>query len=310
MTSPPAHYYAPLVATVEIEHFRFGRWALLTFPFQALVWRTLLAALLLHWSIYLWRWREMAAEVLELLLGVALVRPPRCWMQRIIYVHWLFGSIPLRIVYQSLLFHFMRLQLFETLPSSFEQLLGNDFKAMCTSNTLQMLREMPQVARNLESFTDVASSYDEDVLDALHRANGRRMFAITGIDVTKAHLRDTNRQANYHTLQQLVNVQQVVIYLPKHSYFHKQFTDLIRRLDASGFIAFWRRSAFAEYGQRHNQGQNQDQEQLHQIQQRRIHETQLSAIYSVMGALYGIASLVFCAELLLYRLINPTAANS
>ncbi|KAM8720662.1 hypothetical protein ACLKA7_006666 [Drosophila subpalustris] len=309
MTSPPAHYYVPLVATVELEYFRFGHWALLTFPFQAIVWRTLLAALLLHWSVYMWRWRGMGGQVLELLLGVALARLPRSWMQRIIYVHWLLGSIPLRIVYQSLLFHFMRLQLFETLPSSFEQLLGSNFHAICTSNTHQMLREMQQVERNLESFTDVASAYDEDVLDALHRANGRRMFAITGIDVTKAHLRDTSREVNYYILPQFVNVQQVAIYMPKHSYFHKQFTDLIRRLDASGFIAYWRRSAFAEYGQRYGQNQR-NQEQLHRDQQRRIHKTQLSAIYSVMGVLYGIAALVFCAELLFYHLINTPTVNS
>jgi len=245
--------------------------------------------------------------VLELLLGVALARLPRCWMQRLIYVHWLFGSIPLRIVYQSLLFHFMRLQLFETVPTSFEQLLGSNFKALCTSNTLNMLKEMPQVARSYESFSDVASSYDEDVLDALHRANGRRVFGITDIDVTKGHLRHTNREENYHILTQYINVQQIVIYMPKHSYFYKQFTDLIRRLDASGFIDFWRRSAIAEYEKRHSNslGLNKE-EQLHQEQQRRTRETQLSAMYIVMGALYGIAGLVFCAELLLYRLIHPS----
>ncbi|KAH8388094.1 hypothetical protein KR093_011674, partial [Drosophila rubida] len=305
MTSTPPHYYAPLVAVVASEDFRFGRIAWLTFPFQWQVWQALLTALVLHWSVYVWQWRRIGWQVVELLLGVALPRLPHCWRQRLIYVHWLLGSIPLRIVYQSLLFHFMRLQLFETLPSSFEQLLAANFRALCTSNTLQMLREMPQVARHYESFTGVTSSYDQDVLDALqrNRTNGRRLFAIAGVDVTKAQLRDTGQQEDYHILTQYVNVQQVVIYMPKHSYFYKQFTDLIQRLDASGFIDFWRRSTFDEYAHRKKKRVDHEEElKQEQRQRQRIHDDQLIALFSVMSILYVMAAFILCMELLIHRL--------
>ncbi|KAH8270995.1 hypothetical protein KR044_008909 [Drosophila immigrans] len=307
MTSTPAHYYAPLVAVVDSEYFRFGRIALLTFPFQWQVWQTLFAALLLHWSVYVWHWRRLGWQVVEMLLGVALPRLPHTWRQRVVYAHWLWGSIPLRIVYQSLLFHMMRLQLFEALPGSFEQLLACNFRALCTSNTLQMLREMPQVARHYDSFTGVTSSYDQDVLDALNRNRSaeKLLFAIAGVDVTKAYLRDTGQEESYRILTQYVNVQQVVIYMPKHSYFYKQFTDLIRCLDASGFIDFWRRSTFAEYAQRHRRRVDSEEEVKQLLQKRRMHETQLTAIYGVMGTLYAIAGIIFCLELLIHRLSRP-----
>lgn len=312
LTSPPAHYYAPLVATVKSDHFRFGRLALITFPFQWCVWSILLMALLLHWAIYVWRWPRQGFQVLELLLGNAMANFPRNWMQRLIYTHWLWGTIPLRIVYQSLLFHFIRFQLFETLPTSFEQLLANDFQALCTSSTLQMLNEMPQVQRSYGSFKGLPTSYDQDVLDALHRdededEDTRHQFAITGMDITNAYLRATNREENYQTLSQYVNVQQVVIYMPKHSYFHKQFTDLIRQLDAGGFIAMWRRAAFTAFSQSNiGQGRSQSQEQRDREQRQRHHQTQLGAIYGLMGILYCLAGVVFGVELLLHRYATTT----
>ncbi|XP_032593999.1 ionotropic receptor 21a-like [Drosophila grimshawi] len=250
LSSPMAHYYAPLVATVAIDKFRFGSLKLLHFPFQWGVWVTLLAALLVHGVVYVWRWRVNGLQVLELLLGVTVVRLPRTWMQRIIYAHWMYGSIPLRVVYQSLLFHFIRLQLFESLPNSFEQLLDQHFRGLCTSSMLGMLREVPHLERIYESFESISSPYDEAVLDVLHQRGDTRLFAITGLDTTNAYLWATNRQSKYHILTQYVNLQQVVIYMPKHSYFKQQFNDLLRQLDASGFIDYWRRAAFSEYSHR------------------------------------------------------------
>ncbi|XP_032593994.1 uncharacterized protein LOC6565231 [Drosophila grimshawi] len=197
-----AHYYAPLVATVAIDKFRFGSLKLLHFPFQWGVWVTLLAALLVHGVVYVWRWRVNGLQVLELLLGVTVVRLPRTWMQRIIYAHWMYGSIPLRVVYQSLLFHFIRLQLFESLPNSFEQLLDQHFRGLCTSSMLGMLREVPHLERIYESFESISSPYDEAVLDALHQRGDTRLFAITGLDTTNAYLWATNRQSEYHILTQ------------------------------------------------------------------------------------------------------------
>lgn len=306
LTSPPAHYNSPLVATVKSDDFRFGRLALITFPFQWCVWGTLLGALLLHWAVYVWHWPRQGFQVFELLLGNAMANFPRNWMQRLIYSHWLWGTIPLRIVYQSLLFHFIRFQLFETLPISFEQLLASDFQALCTASNLQMLNEMPQVQRSYGSFKGLSTSYDQDVLDALHRreeeGQQRHQFAITGMDLTNAYLRATNREQSYQTLTQYVNIQQVVIYMPKHSYLHKQFTELIRRLDAGGFIAIWRRAAFTAFSQsKFGLVQSQSEEQRDREQRQRHHQTQMGAIYGLMGILYCMASVVFGAELLLHR---------
>ncbi|XP_017869398.1 PREDICTED: uncharacterized protein LOC108618004 [Drosophila arizonae] len=303
LTSPVAHYYAPLVATVAIKHFQFGQLTLLYFPFQSCVWLLLLVALILHGLIYMWRWRPIGLQVLELLLGVTLVRLPRSWLQRVIYAHWLYGSIPLRVVYQSLLFHFIRLQLFETLPYSFEQLLASNFRGMCTSNILSMLREMPQVAHNYESYISIPSPYDEVVLDALHQMGDGRYFAITGLDTAVAHLTATNRQRSYHILSQYINLQQVVIYMPKHTYFKELFNDMLRNLDASGCIDFWRRDAFAKYSRRTLQQRSLSQLQDDQQEHRQNEQLrQLIGIYSLMGTLYALSILVFCAELLCHRL--------
>lgn len=278
------------------------------FPFQSSVWLTLLAALLLHWGVYVWRWRRQGFQVLELLLGNAMANVPRSWMQRLIYSHWLWGTIPLRIVYQSLLFHVIRFQLFETLPTSFEQLLASDFHALCTPDTLQMLNEMPQVQRSYGSFKGLPTTYDQDVLDALQHGEGEdegstHQFAIAGADVTAAHLRATNREQSYQTLAQYVNVQQVVIYMPKHTYLRKHFTDLIRQLDAGGFIAIWRRAAFTAYSRSNlGQGQVQSQEQLEREQRRRHHQLQMEATFCFMGIMYCLAGMVFGAELLLHRI--------
>lgn len=303
LTSPMAHYYAPLVATVAIKHFRFGQLTLLYFPFQSGVWLLLLVAVLLHGLIYMWRWRPIGLQVLELLLGVTLVRLPRSWLQRVIYAHWLYGSIPLRVVYQSLLFHFIRLQLFEQLPDSFEQLLESNFRGMCTSNILGMLREMPQAAHSYENYISIPSPFDEAVLDTLHQMGDGRYFAITGLDPATAHLSATNRQNSYHILSQYINLQQVVIYMPKHSYFKELFNDMLRHLDASGCIDFWRRAAFAEYSRRTVQQRSLSQMQDDQQVERQNEQLrQLIGIYSLIGTLYALSILIFCAELLCHRL--------
>ncbi|XP_068159451.1 uncharacterized protein Ir7f isoform X1 [Drosophila tropicalis] len=296
MTTPLTHYYTPLVATVNLDNYRFGSLAILTFPFDWSVWLILLWSLILHIFIYLCRWRSASHEVLEILLGGSLARLPRQWAHRAIYAHWIYASIPLRICYQSLLFHLIRLQLFGSVPSSFEQLLDDKFHALCTSMTLQTLQEMPQVAGRYESFHGMATVYDQNVLDELdhckHDQRKGKVFAITSQEVTRFHLRDSNRLDDYVILNRYVNIQQLSIFMPKHSYFYEKINEAIRRFDANGFLAAMRRAAFDSNERKKEKDQRR----------RYIDNGQLMGIYKLMIAMYSLAAIILGIELLLRRL--------
>ncbi|XP_030379263.1 uncharacterized protein LOC115627661 [Scaptodrosophila lebanonensis] len=293
LTSPLSHYYSPLVATVEYGSYRISSLALLLFPFKLHVWLILLCAVALHLIIYMARRYDTftGMHVIELLLGASIVRFPRAWLQRGIYAHWLYGSLPLRVVYQSLLFHLIRKQIFASVPDSFEKLLAENFIGITTSNTLQLLEEIPGVMRQYDSFVGMVTSWDQEVLDALHPAHkgGRKLFAITSLDVTNSYLRSNYHLGQYYILPQYVNVQQIGIYLPKHSYFYDKFDLVIRQLYNGGLTSTWRRWTFGERGPLKRQITNTS-----------IGIGDLLGICMVMGTIYTLALLVFCIELLVH----------
>ncbi|XP_022231103.2 LOW QUALITY PROTEIN: uncharacterized protein LOC111080038 [Drosophila obscura] len=290
LTTGMSYYSAPLVAVLQRESYRVGSLALLTFPFEWSVWLILVGALALQMAI-----RCAALPVLELLLGQSLSRLPRCWLHRLVLAHWLYAVIPLRICYQSLLFQLIRMQLFAALPDSLEQLLSENFRGVCAANTLRMLHELPLVAHRTESFTGLATPYDQEVLDSLQQAEGRKIFAIAGRDVTLAYLRSSSRPDSYHVVEQPVNVEYAGLYMPKHSYLYEKVNGVLRRLDDTGFIHAWRRSAFVAHRSR-------QQELPHERDRRRyISNAQLSGVYKFMTLLYAICGCVFAGELLLQR---------
>ncbi|SPP78323.1 uncharacterized protein LOC117580878 [Drosophila guanche] len=289
LTTGMSYYSAPLVAVLQRESYRFGSLALLTFPFEWSVWLMLLGCLALQMAI-----RGAALPALELLLGQTLTRLPRSWLPRLVLAHWLYAVIPLRICYQSLLFHLIRMQLFATLPSSLEQLLAENFHGLCTANTLRMLHEMPLVAGRTESFTGLATPYDQEVLDTLQHAQGGKIFAIASMDVALAYLRSSSQPDSYHVVGQPVNVEYAGLYMPKHSYLYEKLNEAIRRLDDTGFIHAWRRAAFVAH-------RRQQDVPLAQERRRYISNSKLSGVYKLLALLYTICGLVFAIELLLQR---------
>ncbi|XP_017136828.1 uncharacterized protein LOC108152189 [Drosophila miranda] len=289
LTTGMSYYSSPLVAVLQRESYLIGSLALLTFPFEWTVWLILLGSLALQIAI-----RRAGLPVLELLLGQSLARLPRSWLHRLVFAHWLYAVMPLRICYQSLLFHLIRMQLFAALPDSLEQLLTENFRGVCTGNTLRMLHEMPLVAGRTESFSGLATLYDQEVLDSLQQTGGHKVFAIAGMDVTLAYLRSSSRPDSYHVVGQPVNVEYAGLYMPKHSYLYEKVDDAIRRLDDTGFIHAWRRAAFVAHRRVEKLPQEQDR-------RRYISNSQLSGVYKLMTVLYSICGFVFAGELLLQR---------
>ncbi|XP_016997594.2 uncharacterized protein Ir7f [Drosophila takahashii] len=302
LTTPMSYYSANLVAVLQLERYRLSSLALLAFPFELSVWLLLLLALLVHLAIHLPGRRSNRGgdggggglQVVALLLGAALARLPRPWRHRLIAAHWLWASIPLRISYQSLLFHLIRLQLYSTPSFSLEQLLAEGFQGICTANTERLLLEMPQLVRNPDSFHSLDTPSDWDVLNALQRNRKRKIFAVANQDVTQSFLHSSGQPNAYHVVKQPVNVEYAGMYMPKHSFLYEKLDDCIRRLDASGFIHAWRRAAFAGV----HRG---ERERVPQTSRRYINHAKLSGIYMVMAGMYLLSCLVFAGELILRR---------
>ncbi|KAH8235574.1 hypothetical protein KR032_003316 [Drosophila birchii] len=305
LTTPMSYYSANLVAVLQLERYRLGPLALLVFPFELPVWLLLLLALVIHLGLYLPCWRRRRnvvneqkedgdggeLQVLGLLLGTALARLPRSWRHRLIAAHWLWASIPLRICYQSLLFHLIRLQLYSNPSFSLEQLLAEGFQGICTANTRRLLLEMPQLAGSPDSIQALDTPSDLAVLQALERNTKRKIFAVANQDVALSFLHSSSHPNAYHVVRQPVNVEYAGIYMPKHSYLYEKVDETVRRLDAGGFIHAWRRAYFVAHRQ----------EAMQHTSRRYINHAKLSGIYIVMAAMYIIAGVVFAGELLSRR---------
>ncbi|XP_016948911.1 uncharacterized protein LOC108023783 [Drosophila biarmipes] len=300
LTTPMSYYSANLVAVLQLERYRISSLALLAFPFELSVWLLLLLALLIHLGLHLPGRSSSPGrhdgsgglQVVALLLGAALARLPRPWRHRFIAAHWLWASIPLRISYQSLLFHLIRLQLYSTPSFSLEQLLAEGFQGICTANTERLLLEMPLVARNPGSLHSLDTASDWDVLSALQRNRNGKIFAVTNQDVTRSFMHSSSQPDAYHVVKQPVNVEYIGMYMPKHSFLFEKVDDCIRRLDASGFIHAWQRAAFAGVHRR---------EQMTMTSRRYVNHAKLSGIYVVMSGMYLLSGLVFAGELVLRR---------
>ncbi|XP_017116132.1 uncharacterized protein LOC108138443 [Drosophila elegans] len=297
LTTPMSYYSANLVAVLQLERYRLGALALLVFPFELPVWLLLLLALLIHLVIHLPLRRRIQGgggglQVVALLLGATLARLPRSWRHRLIAAHWLWASIPLRISYQSLLFHLIRLQLYSTPSFSLEHLLEEGFQGISTANTQRLLLEMPQVSRSPDRFHSLDTPSDWDVLSALQRNRNRKLFAVVNQDITQSFLHSFGQTNAYHVVKQPVNVEYTGMYMPKHSFLYEKMDEVLRRLDAGGFILAWRRASFAAVHRR---------EQVPPTSRRFINHAKLSGIYMVMAGMYLLAVLVFAGELFLRR---------
>ncbi|KAH8363737.1 hypothetical protein KR200_005685 [Drosophila serrata] len=307
LTTPMSYYSASLVAVLQLERYRLGSLALLVFPFEPSVWLLLLLALVIHLGLYLPCWRRRrrrinvaggeretgggGLQVLGLLLGAALAQMPRSWRQRLIAAHWLWASIPLRICYQSLLFHLIRLQLYSTPSFSLDQLLAEGFQGICTANTRRLLLEMPQLDGNPDSIQALDTPSDLAVLEALQRNTNGKIFAVANQDVALSFIHSSSHPNAYHVVRQPVNVEYAGIYMPKHSYLYEKVDETVRRLDAGGFIHAWRRASFVAHRR----------EAVQQTNRRYVNHAKLSGIYMVMAGMYTLAGLVFAGELLLRR---------
>ncbi|KAH8287005.1 hypothetical protein KR054_000540, partial [Drosophila jambulina] len=304
LTTPMSYYSANLVAVLQLRCYRYSSLNLLLFPFDLPVWLMLLLALVIHLGLYLprRRWRIIYDEerdadgggglqILGLLLGTALARLPRAWRHRLIAAHWLWASIPLRICYQSLLFHLIRMQLYSTPASSLEELLAEGFQGICTANTRRLLLEMPQLAGSPESIQALDTPSDWTVLEALQRSTNSKIFAVANQDVVMSFLHSSRHPNAYHVVRQPVNVEYIGIYMPKHSYLYEKVDDIVRRLDAGGFIHAWRRASFVAHRR----------ERVQQTSRRFINHAKLSGIYMVMAGMYILAGIVFAGEVITRR---------
>ncbi|KAH8419718.1 hypothetical protein KR009_001532, partial [Drosophila setifemur] len=289
LTTPMSYYSGNLVAVLPMERYRQGPLALLAFPFQPLVWLFLLLSLLVHLLLQLNRKTGGGGgglQIIGLLLGASLARLPRSWRHRLIAAHWLLASLPLRVVYQSLLFHLIRLQLFAAPPLQWDQLLAEGYQGICTPQTHRLLLEMPQVVGHPENFRALDTSLEREVLETLQKSRESKLFAVANQDVTGSFFPSGG---SFHVVRQPVNVEYAGIYMPKHSYLYSKVGEAVNRLDAGGFILAWRRAAFA-------QGRSQRSDP---VQNSNLHG--ISGICLVMAGMYLLAGMVFVLELLLQR---------
>ncbi|KAH8304886.1 hypothetical protein KR018_012160, partial [Drosophila ironensis] len=293
LSTPMSYYSANLVAILHLDRYRLGPLALLVFPFELSVWLLLLLALIVHTVLQVGR-EQGGLQILALLLGAPLVQWSPQWRHRIIAGHWLWASIPLRVTYQSLLFHLIRMQIYANPPIQLDQLLAEGFCGVCTANTRRLLLEMPQVVRQPEMFRSLDVGTDWELLDYLQQHPGSRIFAIVNQDVAGAYIQATSSaQVNtYHVVQQAVNVEYTGIYMPKHSYLYGKVDDALRRLDAGGFILAWRNAAFNVRSREAVEEQASSQV---------INHGKLSGIYIVMAGMYLFAGIVFAGEVLIQR---------
>ncbi|KAH8331932.1 hypothetical protein KR067_002870 [Drosophila pandora] len=221
------------------------------------------------------------------------------WVCLLLFASWLCFTLVVRAMYGALLFLILRYHLHQRLPDSLQDLVDGGYTAIMSRTTLQDLREVTGLQNILELRTIVVSSeLEEEVLRQLERFSERDsagshplIFGLISQDALLQLAERGHRAGAYHMVSQQVLEQQLAIYLQKHSHLAGHLDHLVMSIRAVGLLHHWAGQVASERYFRSR----------YLYREKRIRQSDLWAVYVLVGALYICSVFAFIWEVVSAR---------
>ncbi|XP_058977783.1 uncharacterized protein LOC131802192 [Musca domestica] len=243
VSSTVTTFHTTLVAVVIRNPYPLSSMKTLVFPYKANVWICLLCCLLVMICINQMRRQTNPMtnlQFLEILLGLSTSYRPQFKWQSLSVLTWLWSSLLLRSLYQSMLYYLYNFDIFENLPQSLDALAQQGFTLICSRNTMRYLEKIQQVEENLLPVIVMNTSNEMHTLTYLDNCSKGNYAAIVDKEIAKYFLNNMESKNSLEILPFTVNNIQTIIYLPKHSFLIETINDYILRFFASGFQLAWK----------------------------------------------------------------------
>nr|XP_017092900.2 uncharacterized protein LOC108122692 [Drosophila bipectinata] len=221
------------------------------------------------------------------------------WVCLLLFASWLCFTLVVRAMYSALLFLILRYHLHQRLPDSLQDLVNGGYTAIMSRTTLQDLREVTGLQNILELRTIIVSSeLEEEVLRQLERFSVRDnagshplIFGLISQDALLQLAERGHRAGAYHMVSQQVLEQQLAIYLQKHSHLAGHLDHLVMSIRAVGLLHHWAGQVASERYFRSR----------YLYREKRIRQSDLWAVYILVGVLHVCSVFVFIWEVLSAR---------
>ncbi|EDV34309.2 uncharacterized protein Dana_GF21033 [Drosophila ananassae] len=309
LTAVFPHYSNRIIGFVLLNAHNLTSLEIWSFPFQALAWVCLVVCFLIISGLVMIYFRQTVGgfrgDRLALLLAVYAaslglpVEPPERVSMQLLFASWLCFTLVVRAMYGALLFLILRYHLHQRLPDSLQDLVDGGYTAIMSRTTLQDLREVTGFQNILELRTIVVSSeLEEEVLRQLERFSERDsagshplIFGLISQDALLQLAERGHRAGAYHMVSQQVLEQQLAIYLQKHSHLAGHLDHLVMSIRAVGLLHHWAGQVASERYFRSR----------YLYREKRIRQSDLWAVYVLVGALYICSVFAFIWEVVSAR---------
>lgn len=236
-------YHTTLVAVVIRNPYPLSSLKTLVFPFDTTVWICLLCSLLMTIAINQTQRHTNPFTNLnfaEILLGLSTLYRPQLKWHSLSVLTWLWSSLLLRSLYQSMIFYLYNFDIFENLPKSLDTLAEQGFTLICTRKTMTFVQKIPQVEENMLRTIVLNTTNEMYQLFYLDKISEGNYAAIVDKEIAKFFIDNMAPKNNLKILPFTVNSIQTTIYLPKHSFLIEAINANILRFFAAGFQVVWK----------------------------------------------------------------------
>ena len=238
----------PLVLRKLSKHKSIG---LLTFPFDHSTWLLMILVYSAIAILNVFESKDIKTgifQTFEIVIGSAVKTLPIKSSSRLRVITTIVTSFILRSVYQSLLFYIFRTNFYQILPYSLKGLGDEGYKAVATDVTAKFLLQIPEMANNTLPLIITNSSSE---MSPFRYMEFHRDELLVTMSIVEFGLRYVEEELAFGSALRLLPVkvtdQQIVFYLPKHSYLIDRFNDYILRLDAAGLLVMWKKWTNADF---------------------------------------------------------------
>ncbi|XP_058977785.1 uncharacterized protein LOC101890132 [Musca domestica] len=236
-------YHTTLVAVVIQNPYPLSSLKTLVFPFDTTVWICLLCSLLMTIAINQTQRHTNPFTNLnfaEILLGLSTLYRPQLKWHSLSVLTWLWSSLLLRSLYQSMIFFLYNFDIFENLPKSLDTLTKQGFTLISSRKTMTFVRKIPQVEENMLRTIVLNSTNEMYQLFYLDKISEGNYAAIVDKEIARFFIDNMAPKNNLKILPFTVNSIQTTIYLPKHSFLIEAINANILRFFAAGFQVVWK----------------------------------------------------------------------